>query len=146
MAISNISGSAMVDALLDALHPSSGTATVGTKTITAPIRVRLMTTNGSDTAAGTELASGGSYVNGNGAPTTGGISIDTNWAASSAKSKATNATVSQTNMPATTIVGVELWDTHATAQRIDWGSVTSKTTQAGDTLSFTSGAISVAIT
>jgi len=140
MAISNISGSAMVDALLNALHPSSGTATVGTKTITAPIKVRLMTANGSDTAAGTELGSGGSYV----AAT--GINIDTNWAASSAKSKATNATVSQTNMPSATVVGVELWDSSGTPQRIDWGSMTSKTTTSGDTLSFTSGAISVAIT
>ena len=140
MAISNISGAAIVNALLDALHPSTGTATVGTKTITAPIKVRLMTANGSDTAAGTELTSGGDYVAGT------GISIGSNWSAAASKSKSTNATVSQANMPACTIVGVELWDSSGTPQRIDWGSMTSKTLQAGDTLSFTSGAITVAIT
>jgi hypothetical protein len=141
MAISNKSGSAMVDALLDALHPSgTNTAVVGTKTIQGPIRVRFMTANGSDTANGTELSTGGSYTAGS------GVSIDSNWAASSAKTKATNATIQQTNMPASTIVGIELWDSTGTPQRIDWGSMTSKTTQAGDTLSFSSAAISVAIT
>jgi hypothetical protein len=140
MAISNISGSAIVNEILDALHPGTSTKTVGTKTITAPIVVRLMTANGSDTANGTELSTSGSYV------AVTGISVGTNWAAASAKSKATNGALSQTGMPAATIVGIELWDSSGTAQRIDWGSMTSKTTQSGDTLSFASGAISVAIT
>ena len=142
MAISNISGSAFVDEILSALHPTTGTKTIGSKTVTAPIKVRLITTLGSGTAAGTELTSGGSYTAGT------GISIGSNWAAASAGSQSTNATVSQTNMPAATIVGIELWDSSATPQRLEYsasGGMTSKTTQSGDTLSFTSGAITSAI-
>lgn len=139
MSISNISGFALLNEIVSALHPTSGTKTVGSLTITFPISVRLMTANGSATAAGTELTSGGSYVAGT------GISTGANWAAVSGGSQATNAVVSQTNMPAATIVGIETWDANGTPRRIEYGSITSKTTVAGDTLSFASGAITSAI-
>lgn len=142
MALDNSAGKLLADAILDALHPSSGTTTVGSKTITAPIRVKLCTsaTTPSATTLGTEISAGGSYValSGN----AGGVSIGTNWAAASSGSKATNATVSQTNMPAATVSWVELWDSSATNIRIDWpASFTAKTTSSGDTLSFASGQI-----
>lgn len=140
MSISNISGFALLDAMVTALHPTTGTTTVGALTITAPIKVRFMTANGTATAAGTELTSGGSYVAGT------GVSIGSNWAATSSGSQSTNAIVSQTNMPAATIVGIELWDSNGTPKRTEYGSITSKTTVAGDTLSFASGAITSAIT
>lgn len=102
----------MCNAGLDALAPNSGTTTFGTKTITGPISMRLMTANGSDTAAGTELATSGGY-------TAGGSAIA--FAAAATGSKATNAGVSWTNMPATTLTGPEEWDASATKQRTFWG-------------------------
>ena len=141
MALSNISGNAFADSVLTAMHPTSGTSTLGSITVTFPIRIRLMTAAGSATAAGTELTSGGSYVAGT------GITTGANWAAASGGSQATNAVLSQTNMPAATIPAIELWDSNGTPKRIEFGNLTaSKTTASGDTLSFASGAITSAIT
>lgn len=140
MSISNISGFALANEIVSSLHPTTGTKTVGALTITAPISCRFMTTAGNSTTAGTELTSGGSYVAGT------GVSIGSNWAAVSGASQATNAVVSQTNMPAATIPAIELWDGHGTPKRIEFGNLTtSRTTSSGDTLSFASGAISSAL-
>jgi hypothetical protein len=129
------------------LHLTTGTVTVGGVTITAPNKIRLMTVQGSATATGTELGTGGSYVSQAATPATGGISIGTNWAAASAGSQATNAIVQQTNMPVATIVGIEIWDSNTTTPvRLEYTtSFTSKSTAAGDTLSFASGAITSAL-
>lgn len=138
---------ATAHAILTAMHATSGTATLGTITVTAPNKIRLMTAQGTATATGTELTTGGSYISQAATPATGGISIGTNWAAASAGSQATNAVISQANMPAATIVGIEIWDSHATVPvRLEYTtSFTSKTTLAGDTLSFASGAITSAL-
>lgn len=103
---------------------------------TAPMHCRLMTANGSDTANGTELATSGGYTAGTGAPT---FTV----AAASAGSIASNSAVTVTNMPATTIVGVEVWESNATTPfRIMWGALTaSKTTNSGDTFSIASGSL-----
>ena len=123
------------NAVLDASLDQSG-ATV--RLATGPIRCRLMTANGSATANGTELATSGGYTAGTGAPSV-------TFAAASAGSKASNAAVTVTNMPATTIVGVELWDSAGTPARKWWGALTaSKTTNAGDTFSIASGSLTVA--
>ena len=104
---------------------------VGTYTApTAPIQVALMTTQGSATANGTEVT-GGSYARQNlgaGTPASG---------------SASNAsTINFTNMPAATVVAVELWDSAATKVRVSQGALTtSKTTSAGDTISFNVAAI-----
>lgn len=136
MAISNISGFALLNEIVSAMHPTSGTKTIGSLTITYPLAVRLMTAAGSATAAGTELASGGSYVNAT------GISVGANWGSVSSGAQATSAALSQANMPAATIVGIELWDSSGTKRRIEYGNLAaSKTTSSGDTLSFASGAI-----
>jgi hypothetical protein len=73
--------------------------------------------------------------------------MGTNWAAAAAGSQATNAVISQTNMPVATIVGIEIWDSHATVPvRIEYTTAfTSKTTASGDTLSFASAAITSAL-
>lgn len=106
---------------------------------TSPIRIRYMTANGSATANGTELATSGGYTAGAGAPSV-------TWAAAASGSEATNAAVTTTNMPATTIVGIESWDSNATPKRQEFGSLTaSKTTASGDTLTFASGAITSAL-
>jgi hypothetical protein len=49
-------------------------------------------------------------------------------------------------MPAATIVAVEVWDSAGTPVRLWQGSMTSKTTNSGDTLSFASGAITFSLT
>lgn len=118
-------------------------ATVGTAAFTAttaPIHVRLMTANGSATAAGTELATSGGYTAGSGAPAV-------TFAAASGGSASSNLAVTVSNMPAATIVGVELWDSAGTPVRKWWGALTaSKTTNAGDTFTIASGALSCALT
>jgi hypothetical protein len=104
---------------------------------TMPYSVRLMTANGSDSAAGTEVvnAGGSTYTPqtvafpaavGNGAPV--GNSAD----------------VVFTNMPACTVVGVELWDANGTPFRWWWGAVTAnKTFNLGDTARIVAGQLTV---
>lgn len=120
--------------ILEAIH-----AVTTLTASTSPTRVRLMTTVGSATANGTELATSGGYTSGAGAPSV-------TWAAAATGSEATNAIVSVTNMPATTINGIEIWDSNATPKRQELGNLTTaRTTASGDTLSFASGAITSAL-
>lgn len=120
--------------LLDAsLGTAAYTATVG------PIHVRLLTANGSNTAAGTELATGGGYTSGAGAPTV-------TFAAAASGSAASNAAVTITNMPAATITGIELWDSATVPLRKWQGALTaSKTVAAGDTFQIAAGSLTVSI-
>ena len=145
MALSNIAGTTFCDAILTAMHPTSGTTTLGSLTVTYPIKIALIATAGSQTTAGTQIT-GGSYV-AMSTDATGGINIAANWGAAASATQAINATVSQTNMPATTTNAIELWDGHATtSKRIEFGNLTApKTTTSGDTLSFASGAITSAL-
>lgn len=117
-------------------------ASLGTAAFTAttgPLRCRLMTANGSATAAGTELATSGGYTSGTGAPTV-------TFAAASAGSAASSAAITVTNMPAATIVGIELWDSAGTPVRKWYGALSSsKTTNAGDTFSIAAGSITAAL-
>jgi hypothetical protein len=113
---------------LDAYGPNSGTKTVGVDTITGPINMRLMTANGSDSSAGTELGTSGGY-------TAGGSALA--FAAASSGSKATNAAVSWTNMPSTTLTGMEEWDTSGTPLRIFWGPWTGGNIVVGSGNTFT---------
>lgn len=120
----------IIDAsLLTAAFTASSTA----------IKCRLMTANGSATAAGTELATSGGYTAGTGAPSV-------TFASASGGSASSNSAVTVTNMPATTIVGVELWDNGGTPARKWWGALTAnKTTNAGDTFSIASGSLTVTL-
>ena len=95
---------------------------------TTPIRVRLMTANGSATAAGTELASGGSYVAGTGQSLTAALGT------ASAGSVTTTSAVVFANMPASTIVGIELWDNNASPIRKWFGTITSEPGSGGDVM------------
>lgn len=112
---------------------NGSTAQAAFPTVTAPVHSRLMTVNGSATVNGTELPTGGGYTSGTGAPTI-------SFGAASGGATTSNVAVTVTNMPATTIVGVEFWDSSGTPQRLWWGALTaSKTTNAGDTFSLLSG-------
>lgn len=119
-------------------------ATLGTAAFVATsgaVKCRLMTANGSGTAAGTELATSGGYTSGTGAPTITFAAANTTTATA-----VSNLAVNVTNMPATTIVGVELWDSAGTPVRKWFGSLSaSKTTNAGDTFSIASGSLSAAL-
>jgi hypothetical protein len=103
---------------------------------TTPLKVKLMTANGSDSSAGTELGTSGGY-------TAGGISV-TFTSSSSGSAATNNADLTWTNMPATTIVGVEVWDTAGSPVRIWYGALSSsKTTNSGDTFTISNGSLSV---
>lgn len=97
--------------VLAALAINSGTATIGTRTVTGPQHMRLMTANGTDATAGTELATSGGY-------TAGGAALSFGTAATG--SVASNAAVSWTSMPVCTLTGMEEWDTSATPLRNFW--------------------------
>ena len=121
-------------AILAALSPNTGTQTIGAKTITGPQHLRLMTANGSDTALGTELATSGGY-------TAGGIALTMGTAAS--LSVTTTAAASWTSMPATTLTGMEQWDTSATPQRLFWAPWTagSIAVASGNTFTVAAGSL-----
>lgn len=113
----------------------------GVASLTMPtgLRCRLMTANGSASANGTELATSAGYTSGTGAPL-----MPFGAATTASPSVAANSgIVSVTNMPAATIVGIEIWE--STPVRIELGSLaTNRTTVLGDTLSFAAGAVTSA--
>ncbi len=128
----------LATAILAALGINSGTATLGTVTHTGPSHMRLMTANGSDSAAGTELATSGGY-------TAGGSAISFGTAATA--SIASNAAVSWTSMPSCTLTGMEEWDTSATPLRCFWAPWTagSIVVASGNTFTCSSGALTNAL-
>jgi hypothetical protein len=118
-------------------------ASLGTTTFVAtvtPLKCRLMTAVGTATTAGTELATGGSYVAGTGlSPAT--------MASAAVESAASSVALTQTNMPAATITAIELWDSAATPLRKWFGALTAnKTTNLGDTFTIASGSLTAGLT
>ncbi len=111
----------------------------GAQTITTPLKVRLMTVAGSDTAAGTEVT-GGSYV----AQT---ITLGTP-TGDSPPTQTHAADIVFTGMPACTIVGFEIWDSSATPKRL-WGPIArtggSQTVSAGAEVKIPAGGIVLSI-
>ena len=121
------------DALLDLLL--RGTS----YTVTAPVKARLMTANGSDSSNGTELGTSQGY-------TALGQTI-TFGSAASGGSIANTAACTWTNMPASTIVGLELWSSDGTPKRLWYGALAaSKSPASGDTFDFAIGAVVCTIT
>jgi len=106
---------------------------------TTPVKLRLVTVIGSATAAGTEVT-GGSY-------TPQDTTTATIWgSASSGSITNSSGAVTFTNMPAVTVVGMELWDSAGTPIRRWWGNLSAnKTTNSGDTLSFATSAITITL-
>jgi hypothetical protein len=127
---------AHANAILDASFDRSGASV---RLATGPIHCRYMTANGTSTSNGTELATSAGYTSGTGAPTF-------TTAAASAGSEASNSAISTTNMPATTVVGVETWDSAGTPARKWWGALSAnKTTNLGDTFTIASGSFTAAL-
>jgi len=147
--LNNMTDQTFVNNLLNAIFKSSTSFTItpGTGggsafTITPPFHLRLMSTQGSNTANGTEQANGNGY-------TTGGTSLGTTFAgtvASGAFSNANSAswTATGTWSPATQ-TSIEIWDTAGTPVRYLQGALTSNITGVanGDTVTFAVGAITV---
>lgn len=108
---------------------------VGTPTRpTTPLKVALVTANGSDSAAGTEVT-GGSYAR-------------QNLAVAAAVSGATSnsADVVFTAMPAATVVGVEIWDSAGSPVRLWYGPLAaSRTVAAGDELRITASSLTLGL-
>lgn len=104
---------------------------------TTPVKVALVTAAGSNTAAGTEVANAGGST----------YSRQTvAFGAASAGSASNSGIINFTNMPACTVVGIEIWDSAGTPVRRYFGNLTaSKTTALGDTLSFAASSITVAL-
>jgi hypothetical protein len=102
---------------------------------TTPLKARLMTANGSASAAGTEVT-GGSYA-----------AQSVTMGAASAGSASNTGAVTYNGMPAITVVGVEIWDSAGTPVRLWWGPLTAnKTLNSGDTFQFDIAALAVSIT
>ena len=126
----------MADNLPNTIENQLLDALVGTSTysITGATKLRLMTANGDDASAGTEVT-GGSY-------TSQTIAFDA--AASGAIEN--NASISFTGMPACTVVGIEIYDSAGTAKRLLYGALTtSRTVTSGDTVQFASCAIYITL-
>jgi hypothetical protein len=101
---------------------------------TTPLKVALVTANGSDSAAGTEVT-GGSYAR---------QSLSVAAAVSGATSN--SADVVFTGMPAATVVGVEIWDSAGSPVRLWYGALaSSRTVVAGDEVRLTAGSLALSI-
>ncbi|GGW81028.1 phage tail fiber protein [Streptomyces griseoloalbus] len=101
---------------------------------TAPLQVALVTANGDETTAGTEVT-GGSYAR-----------QDLSVAAAVNGATSNSADLVWTNMPAATVVGVEIWDSAGVPARLWYGPLTaSRTVAAGDELRLTAGSLALSL-
>lgn len=98
---------------------------------TFPLKLALVTSASSDSAAGTEVT-GGSYAR-------------QTLAMSSAQPSLNSADITFSGMPACTVTGVEIWDSAGSPVRWAYKSVTSKTVNAGDDVKVTAGNLSLDI-
>lgn len=99
---------------------------------TSPLKARLMTADGSDSAAGTEVT-GGSYAAQSITFGSGGAQTNT-------------GAVAFTLMPACTVTGVEIWDSAGSPVRLWWGPLAApKVVNVGDTFNFAVGAVALSI-
>jgi hypothetical protein len=106
---------------------------------TQPMKLALATTTTSSTAAGTEVTGGaGPYAR---------QTIAFTAASAATPSVSTNTgVVTFAGMPACTVTDVNLYDSTGTPARKAFGALTaSKVVNAGDTLSFAIGAVSVSL-
>jgi hypothetical protein len=125
--------------MLDATYANMITnARLGTASFVAPVtpvHARLMVVNGTATVNGTELATSGGYTGGTGAPVI-------SFASASGEQAVSNVAVTVPNMPACTIVGIELWDSSGSPRRLEVMPLTaSKTVNLGDTFNLAAGQV-----
>lgn len=124
----------MADNLPDQIENQLLDALVGTAaySVTTPIKLALVTANGNDATAGTEVTGGG-YARQTIA-----------FGSASAGQIANNAVINFTNMPTATVVGIELYDSAATPKRLAYGPLSvSKSVTTGDTLQFAASSVTL---
>lgn len=110
---------------------------VGTPTRpTTPLKCALVTANGSDSAAGTEVVAGGNaYARQN-----------VTFSAASSGATSNTAQLEWLNMPAVTVVGVEVWDSAGTPVRLWHGALaSSKVVNAGDPFRIAAGDLDLSL-
>ncbi|MFD5566634.1 phage tail fiber protein [Streptomyces cadmiisoli] len=101
---------------------------------TTPLKVALVTANGDDATAGTEVV-GGSYARQN-------LTV----AAAVSGATSNSADLVWSGMPVATVVGVEVWDSAGSPVRLWYGPLSaSRTVAAGDELRLTAGSLDLAI-
>lgn len=102
-----------------------------------PLKLRLMSANGSDSTPGTEIVNGGGSAY---APQ----SVTITAAVGNGGPVTNSADVTFTNMPAATVVGVEVWDSAGTPFRWWWGPLTTpRGTNLGDPATFLAGQLAL---
>ena len=147
--MANMTDQTRVNAIIQALFTSSTTFTItpGTSggsafTMTPPLKLRLMTAQGTNTSNGTEATG----VNCPGY-TAGGSSLGSSgFAAPSAGQQTNNNSVSWSATGTwSTVTAIEIWDSAATPLRWLQGALTSSITGVanGDTVQFAAGSITV---
>lgn len=126
----------MADNLPNVIENQLLDALVGADTfsVTTPIKLALVTANGDDASAGTEVT-GGSYAR-----------QTITFTAADAGEIENASAISFTAMPAVTVVGIELYDSAGSPKRLAYGALTSsRAVTAGDTVQFASGAITLSL-
>jgi hypothetical protein len=126
----------VADNLPDTIENQLLDALVGTSaySVTTPVKLALMTANGSDSAPGTEVT-GGSYARQT-------IAFDS----ASSGSIANNAEINFTGMPSCTVVGIEIYDSAGSPKRLAYGALTaSRTVTSGDTVQFAIGSVTLSL-
>ena len=126
----------MADNLPNIIENQLLDALVGTTayTMTGPVKLALVTANGNDASAGTEV-SGGSYAR-----------QTITFGAASSGQIANSGAISFTGMPSVTVVGIELYDSAGSPKRLAYGALTaSRTVTSGDTVQFAIGAITLSL-
>ena len=126
----------MADNLPNIIENQLLDALVGTTpyTVTTPIKLALVTANGSDSAAGTEVT-GGSYAR-----------QTITFGAASSGSISNGSAVTFTGMPACTVVGIEIYDSAGSPKRLAYGPLTaSRTVSAGDSVEFATSAVTLSL-
>lgn len=104
---------------------------------TGPVMVRLVSVAGSDSAAGTEVANAGGSTY---------AAQSVVFGAAASGQIANTGAVTFTNMPAITVVGVELWDSAGTPVRVGYGALSAnKTTNLGDTFTIAVSALTFSL-
>ena len=126
----------MADNLPDIIENQLLDALVGTSaySVTTPIKLALVTANGSDSAAGTEVT-GGSYAR-----------QTITFGSASSGSITNNASVTFSGMPSCTVVGIEIYDSAGSPKRLAYGALTaSRTVTAGDSVEFATSSITLSL-
>lgn len=129
--------SGLVDVEAGRLLDLSLTGSSATAVPATPWKLALSTATTSGSAAGTEVT-GGSYARATITWTGAGTLVT--------GSTSNAAIINFTNMPVATVTDINIYDNTGTPRRLWWGALTaSKTTAAGDTLSFAAGAVAITL-